>query len=113
MGTKLILVTATIACVCAYFYMYEDHRNQVWKLLNTCPLHWFKSPVTSSGGATVSLIRDDTDVMMTKEQLSAYTGAEGSPGIYLGILGRVYDVSTKPQFYGPEGGYGFFAGTNL
>ena len=48
--------------------------------------------------------------MFTKEELSKYDGSEGSPGIYLAILGQVFDVSKAPNFYGPNGGYGFFAG---
>jgi len=48
--------------------------------------------------------------IMTREELKKYDGSEGSPGIYLAILGQVFDVSKAPQFYGPSGGYGFFAG---
>jgi predicted heme/steroid binding protein len=48
--------------------------------------------------------------IFTREELKKYDGSEGSPGIYLAMLGQVFDVSKAPQFYGPEGGYGFFAG---
>ena len=45
-----------------------------------------------------------------QEELSRYDGSEGSPGLYLALLGQVFDVSKSPKFYGPGGGYGFFAG---
>lgn len=48
--------------------------------------------------------------LFTKEQLAKFDGSENSPGIYLAILGQVFDVSKAPQYYGPKGGYGFFAG---
>ena len=48
--------------------------------------------------------------IFTREELKKYDGSEGSPGIFLAMLGQVFDVSKAPQFYGPEGGYGFFAG---
>ena len=39
------------------------------------------------------------EAIMTKEQLSMYTGRRGSP-IYLGILGSVFDVSSGRKTYG-------------
>jgi len=48
--------------------------------------------------------------VMTKEELKHYTGGEGSKGLYLAILGRVYDVSKGSKHYAPDGGYAFFAG---
>ena len=54
--------------------------------------------------------KEPSDKVFTKEELLKYDGSEGSPGIYLAILGQVFDVSKAPNFYGPNGGYGFFAG---
>ena len=48
--------------------------------------------------------------ILTKEELEKYDGSKGSKGIYIAILGQVFDVSKAPNFYGPNGGYGFFAG---
>eukprot|EP01126_Amoeba_proteus_P035726 TRINITY_DN3605_c0_g4_i3.p1 TRINITY_DN3605_c0_g4~~TRINITY_DN3605_c0_g4_i3.p1 ORF type:complete len:163 (-),score=29.03 TRINITY_DN3605_c0_g4_i3:258-746(-) len=42
-------------------------------------------------------------------ELLKYTGINGTP-IYLSLKGKVYDVSSKPNFYGPGGPYGVFAG---
>ena len=47
--------------------------------------------------------------IFTKEELKQYDGSEGSKGLYLAFLGRVYDVSKGKQHYGPGGGYSFFA----
>eukprot|EP00834_Sanchytrium_tribonematis_P002686 NODE_88_length_21789_cov_0.534440.p13 type:complete len:217 gc:universal NODE_88_length_21789_cov_0.534440:7610-6960(-) len=44
----------------------------------------------------------------TIEELAAFDGTNDKP-IYLAIKGKVYDVSSKPKSYGPEGGYKFFA----
>ena len=49
-------------------------------------------------------------MILTKEELGKFDGSEGSPGIYIALLGQVFDVSKAPNFYGPNGGYGFFAG---
>ena len=54
--------------------------------------------------------KEPSEKVFTKEELTKYDGSEGSPGIYLAILGQVFDVSKAPNFYGPNGGYGFFAG---
>ncbi|KAI8507465.1 Neuferricin [Branchiostoma belcheri] len=48
--------------------------------------------------------------LFTPQQLSKYTGKSGSPGLYLGILGKVFDVKKGKKHYGPKGGYSFFAG---
>ena len=43
-------------------------------------------------------------------ELAEYDGRPGSPGLHLALLGVVYDVSSGAQYYGPGGGYSFFAG---
>jgi hypothetical protein len=48
------------------------------------------------------------ELLFTKEELKKYT--EGSKGLYLAILGKVYDVGKGEKFYGPSGSYHFFAG---
>ena len=65
-----------------------------------------KTPEADVPKETESIV----EKILTKEDLKKYDGSEGSPGIYLAMLGQVFDVSKAPQFYGPNGGYGFFAG---
>lgn len=48
--------------------------------------------------------------LFTKDQLKEYNGHENSKGLYLAILGHVYDVKKGNKYYGPGGGYEFFAG---
>ncbi|KAE8625110.1 hypothetical protein XENTR_v10006161 [Xenopus tropicalis] len=48
--------------------------------------------------------------LMSKEELSVYDGGPGSSGIYLAILGQVFDVHKGSKHYGPGGSYSFFAG---
>ena len=45
----------------------------------------------------------------TPNQLSKFNGVNGAK-IYLSILGKVYDVSSKPDFYGPGSMYENFSG---
>merc|ERR1711988_18400 len=44
------------------------------------------------------------------EQLRQYDGSKPNSPIYLAIRGKVYDVSTRSEFYGPGGAYHIFAG---
>jgi predicted heme/steroid binding protein len=57
--------------------------------------------------------RDDFNaeelLTLTSEELSEYTGEDGGP-LYLGIKGRVYDVSAKENLYGEDGRYNLFVG---
>jgi len=48
--------------------------------------------------------------VFSEEELKKYTGGPDSPGLYIALLGVVYDVSKGSQYYGPGGGYSFFAG---
>ena len=53
---------------------------------------------------------DGARKVFSKEELKKYTGEDGSPGLYLAILGQVFDVSRGAKHYGPKGGYHFFTG---
>ncbi|KPP70473.1 neuferricin precursor-like [Scleropages formosus] len=48
--------------------------------------------------------------LMSEDELRRYRGEPGSPGLYLSLLGHVFDVSKGQKHYGPGGGYHFFAG---
>ncbi|KAL0994770.1 hypothetical protein UPYG_G00126950 [Umbra pygmaea] len=48
--------------------------------------------------------------LITKDELSLYIGEEDSNGLYLAILGQVFDVEKGMKHYGPGGSYNFFAG---
>jgi len=48
--------------------------------------------------------------VFSQSELARYDGSPGSPGLHLALLGVVYDVSQGDQYYGPGGGYSFFAG---
>jgi predicted heme/steroid binding protein len=47
-------------------------------------------------------------MVFTKEELKKHTGRNN--GLYLAILGKVYDVGKGEKFYGPRGSYHFFTG---
>ncbi|PNF29693.1 hypothetical protein B7P43_G13060 [Cryptotermes secundus] len=48
------------------------------------------------------------EMLFSKEKLKKHT--DGSKGLYLAILGKVYDVGKGEKFYGPSGSYHFFTG---
>ncbi|XP_044142165.1 neuferricin isoform X1 [Bufo gargarizans] len=48
--------------------------------------------------------------LLSREELSRYHGGQGSPGLYLAVLGQVFDVQKGIKHYGPGGSYSFFAG---
>ncbi|KAG7483728.1 hypothetical protein MATL_G00041360 [Megalops atlanticus] len=48
--------------------------------------------------------------LFREKDLSLYDGESGSRGLYLSILGQVFDVGKGSKHYGPGGGYHFFAG---
>lgn len=48
--------------------------------------------------------------LFTPEELKEFSGEKNSKGIYISILGQVYDVSKGEKHYGPGGTYHIFAG---
>ncbi|GAA6218436.1 neuferricin [Lates japonicus] len=48
--------------------------------------------------------------LLSKHELSLYDGEEGSKGLYLAIMGQVFDVQKGHKHYGPGGAYHFMAG---
>ena len=64
-----------------------------------------KLPFKKSGGTS-----EHDFFVFTKEDLSHYDGTDASLPILIAIKGRVYDVSEGKDYYGPKGGYHFFAG---
>lgn len=48
--------------------------------------------------------------LFTKDELAKYNGDENSLGLYLSIMGSVYDVKKGVKHYGEGGSYNFFAG---
>lgn len=50
--------------------------------------------------------------LFVPEELARYRGGPGDPGLYLALLGRVYDVSSGRRHYEPGAHYSGFAGTS-
>ncbi|XP_068600481.1 neuferricin [Brachionichthys hirsutus] len=48
--------------------------------------------------------------LLSRSELSLFTGEEGSDGLFLAILGQVFDVREGRRHYGPGGAYHFMAG---
>lgn len=54
--------------------------------------------------------QDTSEKLLTAEELKKYDGSPDSSGLYLAILGEVFDVEKGAQHYRPGGGYAFFTG---
>lgn len=113
MGLAGILwrISVLVAFIAAIFLLpaLKPHREKLSRLFATCPLHWFQSPAEETGIGS-GIIKTGNHPIFTKEELSKYDGTEESLGLYIGIYGRVYDVSNGKDHYGPGGSYSFFAG---
>lgn len=48
--------------------------------------------------------------LLSAAELRRHRGAEGEPGLYLALLGRVFDVQSGRKHYGPGGAYEGLAG---
>ncbi|NXS53679.1 NEUFC protein, partial [Brachypteracias leptosomus] len=49
-------------------------------------------------------------LLLSDAELARYRGAEGEPGLYLAVLGRVFNVERGRRHYGPGGAYSGLAG---
>ncbi|XP_072302759.1 neuferricin [Eucyclogobius newberryi] len=48
--------------------------------------------------------------LINYHELSYYDGTQGSKGLYLALLGQIFDVSKGAKHYGPGGSYHFMTG---
>ncbi|XP_065503522.1 neuferricin [Caloenas nicobarica] len=48
--------------------------------------------------------------LLSAAELGRYRGAPGEPGLYLAVLGRIFDVERGRRHYGPGGAYSSLAG---
>ena len=95
-------------------------QDTVHAAFNNCPCgslkyllsHLFPSfdDLNNAGSQTIPVIRYGNDRIFTKEELSCYKGDEDSRGLYLAVLGQVYDVANGKRHYGPGCSYHFFTG---
>ncbi len=66
---------------------------------------------TTTAGSTVSSQTSGSELQLTLEELSQYTGQNGKPA-YIAVDGVIYDVTNVPQW--KNGGHnGFSAGKDL
>lgn len=86
--------------------------RQFGKYFSNKPSQTSTSPSESLSGSANFLpltVPENRAKIYTKDELSAYDGSEGSPGLLLAIVGQVFDVSKGKRHYGPGGGYSFFS----
>uniref|UniRef100_UPI00398E93C7 neuferricin n=1 Tax=Pristiophorus japonicus TaxID=55135 RepID=UPI00398E93C7 len=81
---------------------------EVWALLGSS-LGWLAGWVGAGLGSPLAA-GSPTPRLFTRSELSRYNGEKGSPGLFLAVLGQVFDVSKGKKHYGPGGSYSFFAG---
>ena len=67
-------------------------------------------PISHHFAKLRSYFPGQVDRVFSEKQLAKYDGSDPSLPIYLAINGVVYDVTAGKDYYGPEGGYHFFAG---
>lgn len=66
---------------------------------------------TQNNVKTGKYLTTETPVrVLSSHELSLYDGQEGSRGLYLAILGQVFDVHKGYKHYGPGGPYHFMTG---
>jgi len=79
----------------SFVYYVDDYINSFQK----------KSAVNQGDNIKVS------EYLFTKDELwKHYRGISGSRGVYVGFLGKVYDVKNGAKYYQAGGSYHFFAG---
>jgi predicted heme/steroid binding protein len=107
--TLLLMVTITTLIIVAALYIYSRFfrvKSLAASGKDIDLREWAsKIPHKRSGGTHAK----DWFKLSLKD-LSHYTGEDENLPILIGIKGRVYDVTRGKAYYGPAGGYHFFAG---
>lgn len=66
--------------------------------------------LTSTSTVTTANLNPNGERIFTLTELSEYNGADNSKGLFIAIMGTVYDVEKGRKHYGPGNSYNFFAG---
>lgn len=115
MTSRNILLTTVpmFLFIIAVIYVYEYHATTFIQITSFLP--YLQSIMIEIHASVLKLIDKglqnnvtDKGMLFTKEDLEKYS--QSNSGLYLAILGKVYDVGTGERFYGPDGGYHFFTG---
>lgn len=123
MQAKFTLICLSIAFIGFYLYINKFHPPFILKLVADIPIlntlsvdihRWFVQNDDHRQNDEEVLkpveIKGKVERLFTVEQLKHYNGESGSKGLYLAILGQVFDVEKGKTHYGPGGSYNFFAG---
>lgn len=118
MALKTVAVIVVVVAV-AVMYLHEYHREKI-TLINDIP--FVKNSLVKVHDIIINLSRilssskfergveNEGERLYSVTELSKYNGEDGSPTIYLAVLGKVFDVSRGAKHYGPGGSYHAFAG---
>ena len=77
---------------------------------------WFKyDPILQIVSNIYTTTNDEPagHILISKEELAAYSAKASNGKIYLAILGKVFDVTMGKQHYGQGGSYSFFTGRSV
>lgn len=96
-------LVALISMVLAVWTVPEWLTFPIYGNVVTVVESWLRQRVSKVSASAPGLL-------LTEDQLSLYNGGENSKGLYLAILGQVFDVEKGRKHYGPGGGYNFFTG---
>lgn len=92
------------------WYLHEYHTAKFIAVTRNIPyITPFMRKVHTYFGSTSNKSEIENN-LFTIEELKQYNGEDGSKGIYIAILGQVFDVKKGKHHYGPGGSYHVFAG---
>ena len=94
--------------------IFKESRENIFRITRSYvdkPQDQKSNPPNENKYMTYDVVSKKGDTLFTKDRIAKFDGSDGSPGLYLAILGRVYDVKAGEKHYGADGGYGFFRGS--
>lgn len=109
MWLKSAVAMSTLAVVLVFLQeTYPTTYKEITKYI--APIMFLPTYLTSGMLRWAAERNARRERVFAAEELRAYTGNSGSKGLYLALLGHVFDVSAGAKHYGPGGTYHAFAG---